>query len=136
MSLVSLLGRRPKTTMHFCYGTFVSFRGGAGPQHAHTVFGAATLHDSLFWEAHGWHLRHKADKALGVTSMRPVGAITMPLAVQSYNMDNTAHSLLAKTQRRHQLFAQFHLQRESNTQSLNLRAAGGIHLRLLEFNKS
>lgn len=44
----------------------------------------------------GWHLRHKADKALGVTSMRPVGAMTMPLAMQCYKMDNTALHILAK----------------------------------------
>ncbi len=37
--------------MHFCYGTFVSFQGGAGAQHAPTFFCPATLHDSLFWEA-------------------------------------------------------------------------------------
>lgn len=48
-------GKGSKTTIHFCYGTFVSFQGRrrvySGPQHAPTFFCPATLYDSLFWEA-------------------------------------------------------------------------------------
>lgn len=49
-----------------------------------------TLHDGLFWEAQVWHLRHNADKALGVTLMRPVGALTLPLAIQTWKVDRSA----------------------------------------------
>lgn len=76
-------------------------------QHAPTFFCAATLHDSLFLGRVGWHLRHKADKAPGVTSMRPVGAVTMPLAMQSHEMDNIELKILAKQEKRHQLLAHF-----------------------------
>lgn len=46
-------GKVSKTTMHFCYGTFVSFqRAGGWPITFLVHFSClATLHDSLFWEA-------------------------------------------------------------------------------------
>lgn len=91
-------GKVSKTTMHFCYGTFVSFQGGTqGPHHVPSTF---FLSSHIAWQfilgSAGWHLRHKADKALCVTSMRPVGSMTMPLAMQSCKMDNTALNILAK----------------------------------------
>lgn len=46
------------------------------------------------------NLRHEADKALVVISVRPVGAMTMPLAVHCYKMDNTEPRFLAGSRKR------------------------------------
>lgn len=51
MPLVSEPGRRPKPQYISAMEHLFPFRGGAGPRHAPTFFCAATLHDSLFWEA-------------------------------------------------------------------------------------
>lgn len=53
-------------------------RGGA--RGAGGVTRLLLLHNSLFWDAAGWHLTHKADKAQLVTSMRPVVATMALLA--------------------------------------------------------
>lgn len=98
--------------------------GGQGPATCSYIFLCCHIAWQFILGRAGWHLRHKADKAPGVTSMRPVGAVTMPLAMQSYEMDNIALNILAKQEKRHQLFAHFHLQRETK-QTRWLETKGG-----------
>lgn len=114
MPLVSELGRGPKPQYISAMEHLFPFRGGGcicrAPTCSHIFLSCHIAWQFILGSA-GWHLRHKADKALVVTSMRPVGAMRMPLAVQCYKMDNTAPHILAKCEERHQLFAQFHLHR-------------------------
>lgn len=117
MPLVSELGRGPKPQYISAVEHLFPFGGAGYP--APTCF-CIFLSCHITWQfilgSAGWHLRHKADKALVVTSMRPVGATRMPLAVRCHKMDNTAPHILAKCEERHQLFAQFRLCRGGKKQ--------------------
>ena len=61
--------------------------------------------------------------------------MTMPLAMQSYKMDNPALNILAKKESMHQLIAQSHLHKGIKQTHANSESEEGFHLRLLDHNK-
>lgn len=78
------------------------------PTHSYYIFLRCHTAWQFILGSARWHLRHRADKALRVTSMRPVGAVTMPPAMKSDKMDNGVLNIFTKQEKKRlQLLVQF-----------------------------
>lgn len=102
--LVTGLGRRPKPRYISATEHLFPFRKGReGATGAPTRSYYISLSCHTAWQfilgSARWHLRHRADKALRVTSMRPVGAVTTPLAMKWDKMDNMALNISTKQEK-------------------------------------
>ena len=111
--------------------------GGRGAPTCSYIFLCCHIAWQFILGSAGWHLRHKADKALGVTSMRPVGAMTMPLAMQRYKMDNTElHIKVGKVGKEASAVCTIPSSQGGSEATRHLRIwAEGSHLRLLSVHQ-